>query len=106
MKITILAIGKKHDAKLQPAIDDYSKRLYHYATCQWKLVETKISSSMSPDQIKLKESETLLANINKKDKVVLLDETGTQLSSTQNAEAIQKYLNNGTTHLIFIIGGS
>ncbi len=106
MKITILAIGKKHDPKLQPAIEDYSKRLSHYTSLEWKLVEAKISSSMNPEQIKLKESEILLANIDKKDKVVLLDEAGTQLSSTQNADAIQKHLNNGTTHLIFVIGGS
>lgn len=106
MKITILAIGKKHDAKLQPAIEDYSKRLSHYTSLEWKLVEAKISSSMNSEQIKLKESEVLLANIGEKDKVILLDETGTQLTSAQNAEAIQKHLNEATTHLVFVIGGS
>lgn len=106
MKITILAIGKKHDPKILKAIEDYTKRLNHYCPTVWKLVEAKITSSMSPEEIKRTESDMLLKSITSEDKIILLDETGTQLTSTQNAEAIQKHLNKSTKHLVFVIGGA
>lgn len=106
MKITILAIGRKHEPKLSDAIEGYTKRLNHYCPTSWKLVEAKITSSMSPDEIKRAETQVLLAGTNPEDKIILLDESGTQLSSTQNAEALQKHLNKSTKHLVFIIGGA
>ena len=106
MKITILAIGKKHDPMLISAIEDYSKRLTHYCKLGWRLVEAKISPSMSIEEIKKSETEVLIAQISPQDKIILLDETGTQLSSTENAQAIQKHLNKATSHLVFVIGGA
>lgn len=106
MKITILAIGKKHDPKLISAIEDYSKRLTHYTNLEWKLVEAKISPSMNSNEVRKAETEILLSQIRPQDKIILLDETGTQLSSIQNAQAIEKHLNKATPHLIFVIGGS
>lgn len=106
MKITILAIGKKHDQKLVSAIEEYTKRLQHYAPTNWSLVEAKITSSMTPDEIKRVESELLLSCIKTEDKVILLDETGIQLSSEENTQNLQKHLNKATKHLVFIIGGA
>lgn len=106
MKITILAIGKKHDSKIAPAIDDYNKRLNHYTDITWKLIEAKISSSMNIDQIKQVESDLLLRNIEPNDEVVLLDETGNQLSSVELSNRLQRYMNHGNKNVVFIIGGA
>lgn len=106
MKITILAIGKRHDPNLADAIFDYTKRLGHYTNIGWHLVDAKVTGSMRPDQIRAVESAVLLQNLDDQDKVILLDETGTQLSSTENAEAIQKHRNKATKHLVFVIGGA
>lgn len=106
MKITILAIGKKHDPKIQAAIEDYSARLNHYTKLEWKLAEAKTSSSMNSEQVKKIESEALLNSISEQDKIILLDETGTELSSIQNSKEIQKHLNKGTSNLVFVIGGA
>jgi 23S rRNA (pseudouridine1915-N3)-methyltransferase len=106
MKITILTIGKKHDPKLTAAIEDYSKRLNHYTKFAWQLVDAKITPSMSPDQIRNIESDVLLNKISEHEKLILLDETGKQLSSIENAENLQKYMNQGTNQLIFVIGGA
>ena len=106
MKITILAIGKKHDSKIAPAIDDYNKRLNHYTEVTWKLIEAKISSSMNTDQIKMVESDLLLKNIEPNDEVVLLDETGNQLSSVELSNRLQRYMNHGNKNVVFIIGGA
>lgn len=106
MKITVLAIGKKHDPKLVGAIEDYSRRLTHYTRFEWRLVEAKVTASMRPEEVRAVESEVLLANLAPGDKVILLDEDGAQLTSEQNADALQKHLNKATRHLVFVIGGS
>jgi 23S rRNA (pseudouridine1915-N3)-methyltransferase len=106
VKITILAIGKKHDPKLVSAIEDYTARLQHYCPTKWDLLEAKISSSMKPDEIKKLESELLLSRTKSDDKVILLDETGQQINSIQNSQALEKHLNKATKNLIFVIGGA
>lgn len=106
MKITILAIGKKHDAKLEGAILDYTKRLNYYASCEWLLVEAKITSSMNSEQIVASESDVLRSKIKQTDVVILLDERGSELTSPTLAERIQKFKNGSVQNLTFIIGGA
>ncbi len=106
MKITILAVGKKHDPKLAGVIHDYTSRLNHYTKCEWKLVEAKITPSMNSDQIRSKESDTLRTCIADSDVVTLLDERGSELSSPALAERIQKLMNAGTQSVVFVIGGA
>jgi len=106
VKITILAIGKKHDSKLEASIKDYTSRLNHYVKCEWKLVEAKITASMNDDQIRRKESDTLRVHISDSDVVTLLDERGTELVSPALAGRIQKFMNSGVQNVIFIIGGA
>lgn len=106
MKITILAIGKKHDPKLLAAIEDYSKRLNHYTNFEWKLVEQKITTSMGENEIRNTESKLLLKAIEPGSTVILLDETGAKLRSLQLAQRIQAYMNQGIKQVTFVIGGA
>lgn len=106
MKISILAISKKHDPKFELAILDYTKRLGHYVQVEWKLVEAKTTASMSEVQIKNAESDVLSGLLSSEDTVMLLDETGTRLTSVQLAEKLQSYMNQSTKNLVFIIGGA
>ncbi|MCB9823102.1 23S rRNA (pseudouridine(1915)-N(3))-methyltransferase RlmH [Candidatus Nomurabacteria bacterium] len=106
MKITILAIGKKHDPKIVSAIEDYTKRLGHYTDVGWNLIEAKISSAMNQEQIKREESSLLLDHIKQNDEVILLDETGEQLNSVGLAQKLQNYMNQANKNVIIIIGGS
>lgn len=106
MKITVLAIGKKHDAKLEAAILDYTNRLKHYAHLEWKLVEAKLSPAMTEDEIRVVESDLLLSQCKPEDTVILLDERGRCLTSPAVAEKLQNYMNRSTKNLVFIIGGA
>ncbi len=105
MKITILAVGKKHDPKIAASVLDYTQRLSHYTQIEWKLVETKLGG-MSGEEIKRAETTMLLANIKPDATVILLDETGAQSSSVGISQRIQKYLNAGTKQLVCVIGGA
>ena len=106
MKITLLAIGKKHDPRFETAILDYCSRLSHYAKCDWRLVEAKTTPSMSSDQIRRTESNSLRSQISDSDVVALLDERGSELSSPALAERIQKLMNSGIQNVVFVIGGA
>lgn len=106
MKITILAIGKKHDPKLSVAIEEYCRRLHHYTKCEWKLVEAKTTQSMTEQEIRDSESEVITNTIPSGSTVILLDERGSQLSSPEIAKKIQRYRNNSIKDLVFIIGGA
>jgi len=106
MRITILAIGKKHDSKLAAAIDDYTARLKHYASTEWRLVEAKITPSMPEAAIRAAESSALLSQLADTDSVILLDERGKQLDSPAFAQKLQSFMDQGTKHLVLIIGGA
>lgn len=106
MQIIILAVGKKHHSTITAAIEDYSRRLQHYTKLEWKLVEAKISSSMSGAQIQELESDVLQARLSPEDTVVLLDERGSELTSPVLAKKLQTHMNRGVTRLVFIIGGA
>lgn len=106
MKITILAIGKKHDPKLEAAISNYSQRLARYVKFEWKLVEAKITPSMSAGEIKNTESTVLIQAIDSEDTVIMLDERGKQLSSPELASKLQNYMNQSTKNITFVIGGA
>ena len=106
MKINILAIGKKHDAKIEDTVIDYTKRLNHYTAATWELVEAKTTSSMNAEMIKETESAVLRSKLQASDVVILLDERGSELTSPTFAERIQRLMNSGTQRVVFIIGGA
>lgn len=106
MNITLLAVGKKHDPALAESILGYTKRLTHYVKVRWLLVEAKITSSMSEPEIKDIESKVLGVHIEENDTVILLDERGKSLTSPELATLVQKYRNQSTKNIVFIIGGA
>ena len=83
MKIKILSVGKKHDNMYLEAINDYLKRLSHYASTDFVLIQPCKNASLPSSQQKIDEGERILKSINKDERVVLLDETGKLLSSPQ-----------------------
>lgn len=106
MKITFLTVGKTEDAYLKEGIDKYVKRLKHYTKLDLvELNELKNTKALSPEQQKAKEAEMILKKITPLDHVVLMDEKGTELSSTQFAAYINKREISSSANLIFIIGG-
>lgn len=110
MKITILAVGKIKEAYWTKAIQEYTKRLSRY--CRLDIVE--IADEKTPDgasetfeaQIKEKEGAKLLAKIPSDAYVIALAIEGVMLDSVQLSEKIRQLGVRGTSHIVFIIGGS
>lgn len=110
MKITIITVGKIKEKYLRDAIAEYSKRLSKY--CKMEIIEVadekmpeNASESMN-ETIKSREAERILKYLKDDAYVMTLEIQGKQITSEELAEKIEKLGIQGTSHLIFVIGGS
>ena len=110
MKITLITVGMIKEKYLKDAIAEYSKRLSRY--CKLEIVE--VADEKTPDNasdtvedaIRDKEGERILKYIKEDAYVITLEIAGKMLTSEEMAEKIDKLGVQGTSHIIFIIGGS
>jgi len=106
MNIKLLAIGKTDNIHLQNLIDDYSKRLSFYIKFEIEIInDLKNIKNISEELQKVKEGEMILNKISVSEDLILLDENGTNYTSIQFAEYLQKKMNSGIKTLVFVIGG-
>ncbi len=107
MKITLITIGKTDTDYLKQGIDVYMKRLKHYIPFELKEVAAlKKTTGFSVDVIKQKEFELLKKHLETSDCIVLLDERGETFSSVGFSDFLQKRMNAGVRHLMFVVGGA
>lgn len=110
MKITLITVGKIKEKYLKDAIAEYSKRLSKY--CKLEIVEVadektiENASEIVENSIRDKEGERILKYVREDAFVITLEIGGKQLASEELAEKIEKLGVQGTSHIIFIIGGS
>ena len=110
MKITLITVGKIKEKYLKDAITEYSKRLSRY--CKLEIIE--VADEKTPDNasetvedgIRDKEGERILKYVRDDAYVVTLEIKGKLLTSEELAKKIENLGIQGTSHIIFIIGGS
>jgi 23S rRNA (pseudouridine1915-N3)-methyltransferase len=100
MNISIITVGNKPSPELAEFINSYTQRLPRNITLNW--IYLKHANFVNTNTSKQYESENILKHITKTDFVILLDETGGQISSTQLSEKIFATNKN----IIFVIGGA
>ncbi|PRY54537.1 23S rRNA (pseudouridine1915-N3)-methyltransferase [Arcticibacter pallidicorallinus] len=106
MKITFLVLGKTDDKYIIEGITKYLGRLKHYI--KFDLIEIpdlKNTKNLREDQQKAKEAELLQKALNPTDHIILLDEKGTEFTSRQFSEFLNKKMVSGIQNLVFIVGG-
>lgn len=107
MRFQFWTIGKAHEPFVKEGIEIFSKRISNYYPVEWKIISSpKNSASLDENTLKQKEGETITELLQKEDFLVLLDETGKQLTSPQLASFIQTKANASTRNIIFLIGGA
>ena len=114
MKLSILCVGKIKEAFYRDAVAEYSKRLSRY--CRLEIIEVadektpEYASALMETQIRRKEGERLLARLDKEAKdgafVCALAIDGKQLDSVELSEKLKSLGTSGTSHIVFLIGGS
>ena len=107
MNIKLIVVGKTDEKYLQQGIDVYVSRLKHYVNFEMVVIPAlKDQKGASPDEVKEREAALLLRQLEKCDRVVLLDEHGEQYTSVDFAQYIQKQMNAGVRNLAFVVGGA
>ena len=107
MEVTMLTVGKTDVKWVKEGLDLYVSRLKHYVP--FSLVEIpqlKGAASLSREQIREKEGELILRQVDPGDTVILLDEREKEYRSVEWAEALRKRLAHGGRGLVFVIGGA
>lgn len=100
--IRILAVGKKHQPWVESGINRYQTRLQKPWDLNWKIVA---HSSFDANKARQEESTRLLSYLKPADYVILLDETGTMLTSPQLATSLQAAMLN-RQNITIVIGGA
>lgn len=95
MKISVIAVGKMKDAAQRALYDDYAARISPAPA----IIEIQQTD-------KTREARDMLARLDKDAFVLVLDERGRELGSTQLADVMQIAMNNGKSHLQAVIGGA
>jgi len=107
MKLHFWSIGKAHDSYVKEGVDLFTKRITNYYPVEWNILSMpKNSATLSETDLKKKEGEMVLNNLQKEDYLVLLDERGKQLKSEGVAQLIQSRANESVKNIIFLIGGA
>lgn len=110
MKITVITVGKIKEKFMKDALGEYSKRLSKY--CKLEIIEVadektqENANEVVCNQIRQKEGERILKYVRDDAFVITLEIKGKQLTSEELASKIETLGVQGTSHIIFIIGGS
>ena len=110
MRISVVCVGKIKEKYLKLGIDEFSKRLSKY--CKLEVIELddeKAPENLSDKEmmmIKEKEGKKILSKIKDNSHVIALAIDGKNLSSEELADIIDNLGVRGTSHIVFVIGGS
>ena len=110
MKITIACVGRIKEKFYRDAVAEYEKRLSRY--CKLEILE--VADEKTPvgagaaleEQIREKEGRRLLEKIREDAFVCSLEIEGKRLTSEGFAGWMEGLAVKGTSHIVFVIGGS
>lgn len=107
MKISLVCIGKTEEKYLTEGIRIFSERINHYNSFQIiEIPELKKTKGWQGTRFKEEEFKLLEKHFQQADYIILLDENGTEHSSVSFSGYLQKRMNSGIRHLMFVVGGA
>ena len=107
MTIKFLVVSKTDEPYLQQGIQQYVQRLQHYVNFNIVVIPAlKDTKSLTPDEVKAREASLILKQVQKSDRIILLDEHGQQFTSVQFSQYLQKQMNASPRSLTFVVGGA
>lgn len=106
MKIVLLSVGKTDDDFFARMIEKYKKRVGFYVGFETEYVpDFKKGKNLSEKEQKTGEGKSLMSRVQPGDCLILLDNSGMQLSSTEFARFIEKKSRASLKRLVFAVGG-
>ena len=106
MKIRLLLTGKTEEDFLKTGIREYEMRVKRYLSFEiTEIPSLKNQASLSHAEQMMRESELIQKQIVPGDVVVLLDEHGKEMRSTEFAAFLNRQFLSGGKNLVFVVGG-
>jgi 23S rRNA (pseudouridine1915-N3)-methyltransferase len=106
MHLTIAAVGENKFDYLREGEADFLKRLKHYCKPEILCVPgVKLTHGTSEESVRRKEWGNLEEHLPEPCYLIVLDKSGTMLSSGQLADKIQNLQNRSVSDVCFAIGG-
>jgi len=105
MRMVVAVVGKPRDAALALAIHEYETRAARYWPLDVKEVREESGRSLSPQEVRDREGERLLAALSHAAYIVLCDVSGTTMTSEAFAQWLQRRREQAKD-IAFIIGGA
>lgn len=106
MNIELIVVGKTDSKEVSALVEEYKGRIGHYTRFDITVIpDVKNTRALSEAQQKKAEGDNILRLLQTSDFVTLLDERGTQPTSEEFADWMQKRMASGCKRLVFIIGG-
>jgi 23S rRNA (pseudouridine1915-N3)-methyltransferase len=105
MHVRVLCIGKIKQSFVLDGEAEYRKRLRPYL--QYEVVElTPAPSTLGVNQVRAKETQEAFTRVKSHEWLIVLDEQGTELTSTELASVLQTQMTQGRSAFVFAIGGA
>jgi 23S rRNA (pseudouridine1915-N3)-methyltransferase len=105
MNIDLIAIGKTDSKEINALVEMYMKRINRRVKFS-VITLPDVKAGRAPEAaIKRQEGEAILRQIAPTDRVVLLDEHGSEYRSVEFARWLDGKMNTGVRRLMFVIGG-
>lgn len=110
MKISVVCVGKIKESFYREAVAEYAKRLSRY--CKLEIIEVPDEKTpegagvQAEEQIREKEGRRILEKLQEDAYICTLEIGGKKLSSKELARRMEKLTVDGTSHIMFVIGGS
>lgn len=107
MRIQLCSVGKAHERQLSASIEEFTGRIQKYYNADWQIIAPpKNAASLQINELKKQEAALILNYLQPSDFLVLLDEQGKMLSSTELAAFIAQRATESTKRIVFLIGGA
>lgn len=107
MKVALWAIGKTNEPYLETGTAIYTKRLAHYLRFEYEVWPgVKKQGKLTPEKLKEKEADLILAKLQTGDCLYLLDEKGKSYTSEHFARFLEQQLQQSHRRIVFLIGGA
>jgi 23S rRNA (pseudouridine1915-N3)-methyltransferase len=104
LRLRILWVGKSRDPWIKEAVAEYAGRIRRYVPLD--VAEVRDEKGAQAEEMRRRECERLEKLIPPQATLVLLDETGEQMTSQVLADYVGRLRDSGVGDVAFVIGGA
>jgi 23S rRNA (pseudouridine1915-N3)-methyltransferase len=105
MKFVLYNLATAKEVWADEAANLYCQKISYFNPFEIQTLKPKKSSRQESAQKKKEESELILSSISKDDFVILFDERGKALNSTEFSKKVEGIFSSSKKRAVFIIGG-